>query len=473
MKKRMIEKIKTVLIYFLFLSLVAMAMIYLFEIRASHEDNQSVRLDTMWSIHGEQSSLPNLSSDKTVLLPEMICARRGGGRMVGAFAQSDLIRSLFRQISGNLSTYLGSGYSCSLLSDEEGKRLWNSARESENFVYLRFPSELPFPLIHLFLNEENLASPGNIASGKIVYLNELLLLIDERGVTTVLSRGEEGIARFSPKEGETELFFDFSLFDSYTNSKELLSFSFADEEAPLQDCTPIPTEIPVLPRFSISPEMYSMVFTDEDSHERLLRLFGFNPELASQYLESDGTTVYISTNGRLEITSDGSLSYVASSEEKCLSFESLFQSSIGSGVYDLYESIKLLSSFAKSLFGMDYLYWNNGELLVTGISSEDNGEVTLSFDLFCSNIPLVFENGRHAVSVTFSSGKISRVEIESISYRPALAGDTLLSPSFVLKNMEEKAPGENCSLSLFYPIVSKTSDNIVSAEWALTARGGE
>ncbi|MBR6709013.1 MAG: hypothetical protein IKL84_04980, partial [Clostridia bacterium] len=421
MNRRPIETLKTVLVFVLFVSMLLLALIYVLEIRQSRLKGQDIPFDKMWIFRNEENSLADSMAREGLVMPEFIGFRNSMGRRAGVSTDSEVIRSLYRQVATNISRYFGNGYRSESLGEEEGARRWHEATAASRFIYIKYHSELPSALIHMFATESTLASPGAIADGAVVYLSELFLTMDDRGVTTVLTKGSGGYAEFTPVSPDKELFFDLSLLDAYTGSRNLVPFSFyADSEAYRENghvsgTVRLQKKQPEAYRLLIETDYAASLTAGSETNANLLRLFGFNPELVSQYSEPNGSTVYVSTEARMEMTAEGKLTYIANGDGG-IAFESLFHYGPGSGEYDLYESIKSVVSLAESLYGSRYTLWNNGYLLITGIRTDDGGAVTLDLDLFCENTLLYFGEHRHAATFTFRDGRILYAALEAFSF---------------------------------------------------------
>ena len=472
MKRKSVESVKTLLVLVLFIAMMMLALIYVLELRQSRLKGQNIPFDKMWIFRNEENALADSMARADLVMPEFIGFRNSMGRMAGVSGDSETVKTLYKQIAPHIGRYIGSGYRCTLLEHEEGAARWLEAKTASRFIYIKYHSELPSALIHMFSSEETLSSPGAIAEGEVFFLSELFLTIGDRGVTTVLAKGSGGYAEFSPSEADNELFFDLSLLDAYTGSRNLVPFSFHEGHSFVSETAYVSSRQPSAYRLHIEPGHSQSLREEGETNANLLRLFGFNPELVSQYSEPNGSVVYVSTEARMEMTQDGQILYTAN-DGNGIAFENLFHYGPGSGVYDVYESIKSVVSLAESLYGSGYMLWNSGYLLITGIRTEADGAITLDLDLFYDNILLYFGQDRHAASFTFRDGRILHASLDAFAFSLSERRETVVSSEWILRNADPAMMGEGSTMSLLYDVSDKNSSSSISVCWAFRRVGAD
>ncbi len=480
MSRKTKDVLQNIILYALLLAMVLLALSYFLEIRAMQTGKETVSLEKMWLLTDGDDRVRTVSVSDGLVLPSFMGCKREDGEMIGVSGDPKFIASLYGRFSDYLSAWFGNGYSCSRLDDKTGKDGWEAALSSDCFLFVRYYDALPFPLIYQFLSEKTLSDPAAISLGDVVSVKDLLVGIDERGVTRVLTRGNGYYASFSPLLPENAVHLSPSLLSSFSGSAGLYAFRFSTsaEYPDLEEGTVLSESVPSFPLLKIGATSDASFPDDGASFDSLLALFDADPSFVNRYSEQDGKTVWIAPDFRIEWTEGGYFSFTTSEAGNGLSFEKIFGYSAASGKYSLYESVRLLSSFAISLSDIFIPSLSPGDLQICGLYTDGDGNTVLSLDLCCSGLPIVRagnEGRPSALSFVFRDGALLSVRFSAVGFSvDAGQGRPSFSSAWIARH--SSVTGGPFSLSLVYRLTDDGSPASVPASWFYEkslAPGGE
>ncbi len=422
----------------------------------------------------------------------------------------------------------GAGSVCTVSDTAEGNALWARCARAELFVYLSFGGALPPAVIRAYTFSEGDAeeyagvSLDEVPSGDTAYAKEIFLLTteilgdsaedaslcavtrDAQGTVAVFRRGtgsvpaeetaptvvgaeteptEDGIAPLAEPNDSSEdaasvLRSCIATLSSQAGETQHASFAVdtADPSAILHD------GIYRLPSLHIGvwdPEV--CLFDDGETASRVLSLLGMDVNDTDNYYNAaQGGRVYLNENGRLWLSSDGTVSYTALKNGGIPITEYLGYTSVG-GSYLLSEYLRAADRLLGHLKTLDASF-GGGDLSVFlyEVRSADDpaGGVLLRYCYSFSGIPILDINGAPLTAMTLTAvgGVVKEL---TICVKDGTVGDNaeyLLPQSVVFAAIRAEQASDTAvaevnlscaSLSVCYvPLV----DGEFRAEWICVGR---
>ena len=146
-----------------------------------------------------------------------------------------------------------------------------------------------------------------------------------------------------------------------------------------------------------TPEIYSVsaagLGTADFELDGLFRALGMNIHVMKQYVESDGTQVYVESGMTLRVRADGSISFKQSTSLRPGTLTEAAEAALAA----------VRGSLASAC--------GDAELVVSAIKQLDGGGVTVWFDYSINGIPVDLGEGRHAARADVTGDEITRLEL--------------------------------------------------------------
>jgi len=450
--KKLTERQKTALpqigIAVLFLLLIGLTALLLTSLsRASDSDSS---LFDLGMISSDTAKTVEVS---TLLTPEFAGITSNGVR-VGASYPSLVMRDIFRMFAPTLSVALQTENRTPATDGE-----WENCIREKDSVYFRFHDELPEAVVGFFADSVGEGTGERSENGS--YLYELFLLpYDAQASETVLyTRSLSGdVCRYSvtyPEHFSTAG--DFATVTrSYSSS--LCGFSFADGNYTVLNASePIFTEQLTAKNIIISNLTASMLENTSDGTERLLELFGMNPDKVSE--NSGEESAFVDSRGVLYIR-ESSFEYRAATGGSIRLSELAPEAEdgvIGRYLTAAMRIAETVRSFDRNLLG------GEAEYTLSSFSSVE-GTVKISFRYTFDNIPLA--GVAPAIQVTFVDGILTEADIYTLSVR-SRADTSRSMTEWGFANYLETGGIRAVSTTLVYR--SDFSSESVNAEWMAEA----
>lgn len=348
------------------------------------------------------------------LLPEFIGVTVDGVRC-GISSSANIVEDLYELMSPTICTALGTVVP---LPDTE----WDEYTAAENSVYIKYHSELPDGIIALFsATSEDMRS--DISFGGNV--REIFYIPSSSSDPILATRSDSGKVKkyVIPRSKETVGIERLRKFvDSYESG--MYSFVFNEDSfSNLSYTEPVFTETIKTKQLIMTDGTCNLMQNSSSEKKDILRLFGLNPDkLLSVHEENGAQNSYSDAHGILYLR-NSSFVYVPSSSDNARSVdEVLGVSSSGGGAGDiLWDYIQTALLLYEGIADIDRNYAGGEAQLLLRSASSENGEVTFCFFYAVGNIPI--SDARDAYKITFSGGKISRVELHTIAVRVLIERD--------------------------------------------------
>lgn len=171
------------------------------------------------------------------------------------------------------------------------------------------------------------------------------------------------------------------------------------------------------PVFSENPVMKSDNTFNQWMLDKILRAFKINSSTAHRYTEANGTLVFVENNSTLKLSPDGVLDYTAKEGASDLKVSST----------DIYSEICGIADFMDNL---NDITTTQKEFNISSISDgAKDSVVDVSFDYVVNGLPVLMQNGEHAVYAQAANGYIQKYTQVLRSYH--LRNETLQTPEYI------------------------------------------
>lgn len=384
------------------------------------------------------------------LLPEFIGVTVNGVRS-GVSTSSNIVADLYDILAPTVNIALTSVIP---LPDTA----WEEYTSEKNSVYIKYHSELPDGIIALFSvtseeDEKNVSFGGNV--------REIFYIPSASSESVLATRSDSGkvkkyvIPRSKSTVGTDELERFVRLYEGVMspyifNEDNISNLSWSE---------PVFTESIQTRQLIMTDGTCDLIQNSTVEKKAVLRLFGLNPDkLLSVHEGTNESTSYSDAHGILYLR-DSSFVYVPSSADNARSVsEVLGASSVSDSAGEiLWDYIQTALLLYEEVAEIDRNYAGGEAQLLLKSAESENGEVTLRFFYAVGNIPLSDE--RDAYRITFSGGKILRVELHTIAVRVLIERDESYTEWWFASKLQQYST----DVRLVYR--SDYISEAVSAEW--------
>ncbi len=309
------EAIKSTVLLILVIALIVLVVTYIRGTRVYENavvgKNNPESFDKLWSVLGGEE--PE-GLDPELLVPEFIGYKQPAlDTPRGCVGDYDEISELYSLIKPCVLELFGKDSSCRKLSSTRGEKLFLSAQNGGEFVYMSYHAPTLYQLIYAYAAEALTVSASDVASleeGSVgAYVKDIIIIPDNDFAAhrfVAYARDCEGnYYEFRP--GDHVVASDFYISKLMDSSESTVKFDFT--------CYPGTTiELPSISEQFLLDEISCDDFVIEEGAARneLLRFFGYNPDKLDVFADNEeGTLAYIDSHSRLKI-GKGILSFITS-----------------------------------------------------------------------------------------------------------------------------------------------------------------
>lgn len=433
-----VETFKTVLMALLVISLILLVVVYIGGMRVYEsmvtKNSLGESFDKLWSVQGgaEPEGL-----DSSHLVPEFVGYKQSKlTEAHGCIGSRDSVTELYELIKPCLIELFGSDAVCRELSEEQGRAVFNEARKSDEFIYLRYHIPVLYQLIYAYASDALTVSEDDVASGNTgnigAYVSELIIIPDKdfaaHRFVAYAYDGNGGYFEFRPAEHiVTSGFYISKLADGVGNT-DTHNFKF---EGSSQAAV-------------IDGELECAVITsgtakldDAAVLNKLLRLFGYNPDKLDGYTDG-GDQVYIDSYSQLRIgegkilfsTSDASESF--GGVLRGIGIDTLLGYTVD-GVPNLFDKLTAVDNLIAKLDEISpFLSGGSAQLCLGDVYSE-GALLVIEYFMTYNNIRI---GTRPYLRAVLNDSTVCEFELYPVVI--GISGETTLTPppSYVLRNLE-------------------------------------
>ncbi len=391
-----IELLKTILLGLLVISLIALVVVYIGGTKvyesAVADDDLGDSFDKLWSVIG---GVEPKGLDPDRLIPDFIGFKQSANPVsFGCVGDSGMGAELYSIIKPCILELFGSSSVCRELHPYEGKKLFDAAARSDEFVYLRYHEPVLYQLIYAYAADKLTVSQLDVAGGSEgnvgAYISEVMIIPDKdfaahrfvayasdadgnyyefrHGDHVVAS--EFYISKLADRAGEAVSELRFVEDRDFAGAMPIIDKEF---ECDIIDCMPVDAET-------------------ENIRDGLLRLFGYNPDKLDGFADGDmGTYVYIDSHSRLKL-GKGVVSFLTSDaydtgddDLRGIGFDTLLGYSID-GVPTLFDKLTAVDNLISRLYDISpELVGGDGQLCLGDVYS-DGALLVIEYILTYDNI---------------------------------------------------------------------------------------
>jgi len=337
------------------------------------------------------------------------------------YTTNEMIANIYPQLTDYIVEMLGSESECSMIT-ENADAYWSEALKRDMYVYIKYHTEIPNVMLYAYLTDDFLIDSMKIASGDMVNIKEMLLLLEFSDAYTyeyeMLVRDSSGnVARFDniiTTENENKFnvdMFNINVNNVYVNYEFAADTTAEYEHITLDDSTVMYKSDMAL-REIITDRLISA-----DANTEIVKLFNFNPARTDlSYKEDSGkTNVYVDTHGILKINSDGNINYKYTESDanhsNYIYIYDYLSYNKNNSEYTIYEMILAVNNFIAT--------FQSEENIIFGDIYSEGPEIILEYYYCFNNILLVDENYKPvtAYKITISGNYFKEVNINAVNIR--------------------------------------------------------
>jgi len=448
-KLKLLEQIKTIFMISLFICSVTLATVYITRAQSSillHSDNFDFSLDNLSMVIG--SDIFNNKLNETHYLPGFIGYKIQNNQAKGIISDYNNIKKLYSELSIYLIKLLGSNAECRITDDES---VWEERLNGNNYIYIKYNSELPNTLIYAYLNNdiyiENMTTAVNITEILIV-LNNFNFNQYSYTMYTRDSRGTTAEFIYNYDEDDTPLqYLDTAFLNFYNNLACNFKFNFSNN---IFYNSTILFDSDITVKGINAADFYI-------DHNVILRYFKYNLDRKNTYQEDNGrTSIYVDEKNTIKINESGVISYDGAGIEIN---EYLKYSGEYTVIHMLLATEKFIDGFVKSgeaEVNLYKIYTQNDSLIIEYVY---NFNGILLYDSEYNPKPII------AYRFVIKDGYFIAVNINAVDIRDMKANRKSLTQSRMIKIYEDMFSEQSVAGDLKLGYIIDTDMEIIIPEW--------
>ena len=320
------------------------------------------------------------------------------------YITNEMIANIYPQLTDYIVEMLGSESECSMITDD-AETYWNEALKRDMYVYIKYHTEIPNVMLYAYLTDDYLIDTAKIASGDMVNIKEMLLLLEFSDAYTyeyeMLVRDSDGNAARFDNIGTTENENKFSVEMFSTNVNNVyVNYEFAaDNTAEYANITLYDSTVVYKSDMSMREIKIDRLIS-ADRNTEIVKLFNFNPARTDlSYKEDSGkTNVYVDAHGILKINSDGNINYKYTESDvnhgNYVYIYDYLSYNKNNSEYSIYEMILAVNNFITT--------FQPDENIIFGDIYSEGSDIILEYYYCVNNILLVDENYKPLTAYKFT-----------------------------------------------------------------------
>ena len=464
MKKNFRDLILNLIIALLAFSMIVLLLTYAGR-RADRGSSESNVFDKLWII-GDYDDSAFSALNASLCTPELIAYKQPGSQPGALYADEEALATVYSVLSDTVLDVFGADSIC--ISDNvDAKALANELIGAQSYILYEYSADIPFPYIYALATGESSVDVSSRADGKAAYISRLALILNEGEDNSVyyspIAFDSNGSAyRFEKKDKSPYILpgSDIIHLYAYASSFEKVRFYASAQDGSLS------TEI-IHPAISYAPlsASRSSAFLELDNDltkAAFLELFELNPEKLNSFEERDGTTVFIGTDERLSVSTDGVIEFEASNEPMALNTVLGYTPGKNNSysLFDMLKATDLIISRFRSAYP-EYI-GKNASIKLTGVY-RDEGEYKdcpiFEYSYFYESMRI---DAEPAFRFVFTSNGISAIRINSLGFSPLTEKRSTLSKDTVFDRIALRFSDD----IRVRPIYTLSETEIYELEWA-------
>ena len=455
--KKLIDFLKTALIYMLTISMLTAAGLY---INARQIAGQSEEIPREKMRIFEIGGMALSEINENHVTPIQITITVGGNAFTAIYSDRSVLDIYEYGIKDSIRDIFGKNSKCRILDKKEGEELWGKCAALDKSVYVKYAGDYIYPFIYTFLDKEwDIKNSADDFSNELAMVHELFI-IDDGELLGVTKDTYGRIALFTPAPVSRHL--TEANLSAYKNIAGMVPCDFLKGEDISERRGVNENNIENL-KFSESFHLfqsydkYSFVLefsnplldpdnqinTDHAYIKNLFKILNFNIENSASYSDGEGITFRDSKN-TVRFYNDGQIIYNHKPSDsnqngggihlaKFLSYDDNY--------YTYYEKIKAASVFVSSLDRE--LAGNECSLYLKSVTINSKGDMNVIFSYYYEGIEIKINGSNEAIVLTINENSFTQIKINSIDI--SLSGQNMVknrNPIFDLSLIDREISKE-------------------------------
>ena len=416
----------------------------------------------LWMIQGYDGN-SFASFDFAMCLPDSISYKQSGKQASAVVGDNELMKTVYSVLSNVITDIFGSD-SVANRFDGDINTVYNKVASADSYVFFSYATELPFPCIYAFSSGSSNVTYEMSAKSDAFYVSDVALLLDtsQKEVTyrCFAFDRHQNVYEFTRADGTQYVLpgADIAHIDAY--SEDFTNVDFAmNRKADFDKLSLFPLDILygsldysyLNKTFAVS----ELELSDTAVAKKFLEIFDINSEKTNTYSEDDGTKVYIGTDDRLEITSDGLIKFTnTNSPIEIKEIIGFSPSKINS--YTAFDMLKTASVIINKLSDLYPSHFGgNATPKLTSIYKDSDGRYVFEYSYYISGFRI---NTEPAYKFVFTSSGLTELSADASSYEETSQKSATLPKALVYERLNEI--GASTITSRITPIYTLSGDTI-------------
>ena len=309
-KKKISDILLNIVICILTLSMLTMTVLYAKQ-KATQNNSDTQTFDNLWIVNDFEESAFSLF-DISYSVPTLIAYKETGKAAGATVFDSGLTSALYSALSDSIVDIFGQNSVC-ISENVQYADAVNELLSADSYILFEYSCALPFPYLYALCSAQSNVDISMCAGGEVADISRLALILSqgENGETYYTCYGfdfKNNACRFEHVDNSPYILqaSDKIYIDAYSESFERIDLVKTGDDEPSVQMLYGSFGYSLLDETS---DISMLRLGDEQSTTAFLKHFEINPEKANRYTDADGTTVFISTDERLAVTSGKIIEY--------------------------------------------------------------------------------------------------------------------------------------------------------------------
>lgn len=456
MRKRIISLATDMLIVILTISMLFLAYLYAAKSVTPIKNNSS-EFDKLWIVD-DGDGIAFTAFDTNLCTPLSIAYKasdKDAGILIG---DADLTLTLYAVLSDVVLDIFGNTSVCT--KAEDTATAINEILASDSYLYIEYANDLPFPFIYALSSGKSSVDKTQVASGESAYVSRLFMLLETNDKGECLYKtyalDRDGNAFSFVRSDKKDYILnnaDKVHLDAY--SDVFINASLSRDTA--SDAPDIMYGSILYSQVIANKEIYYTGLDTESGKASFLDIFEMNSEKTGSYIDVDGNTVFIGSDVRLSVSTNGNISYTSESEPILLK-ELLGYSPVSKGEYSMFDMLKATNIFIERITSSHpTLSSSESDIKLSAVYKNDDGMPVFEYGYYLEGIRI---NTKSAFSFTFDANGIRYLDINLCRFNTT--GENLATLPKSTASMRTAELGRE---SIIIPVYSESTPGIYDIAW--------
>lgn len=455
-KSRTIDIILNSVISLLVISMLLLTVLFAFN-NTMKSSGKAETFDKLWIVE-DTEEIAFSQFDISYIVPELIAYKLYPDDAVATTGDQTLTSTLYSVLSDAVSLVLGSDSVC-ITENISYIDSIDKLKNADSFILFNYAAALPYQSIYAFTSAQSTVDSSMCAKGDSASIKTLALILekDADGGLYYSCYGftDDSACKFEHSNGTLYKLqtADRIYLEAYTDNLNKVDFAQYDSLELLHG------SFGYYPIYE-SSDIAMLSFENEEARNDLLRLFQINPEKTNNYIDRDGSVIFIGTGERLSVNADNSLEY--SGENGVISLKELLGYTPGQkGAFSVFDMLKATNIFINNIKSKyPEFFGNNATTLLTGFYKDEYERPVIEYSYYFNGIKI---DTKPAFRFVFNSDGICVLESNIAGYTSDTQKSAMAAKSDVYNVLLQK----HGNINRLMPVYSQGDDGIYRIKWAL------